>query len=85
MNKTPDKWKLLLKDKFEREYKGFQLLVQYKSANTKKFDSEEEFDLWKWFVMKNNLVVEFGYEDSFEEATKTAEFTTRELTYDEQQ
>lgn len=82
MMKKNEKWISVAKDKFEREYKGYQLIVQYKNASTKKIDYEDNFDLWKWIILKNNLVHESGYEDSFEEATKTAEFVTRELEYD---
>ncbi len=82
MNKKPDKWALIAKDKFEREYRGYQLIVQYKNASTKKADYEDDFNLWKWIILKNNLVHESGYEDSYEEATKTAEFVTRELEHD---
>lgn len=84
MRKISEKWNLISKDKFEREYKGYNLVVQFKNANTKKIDYEDDFNLWKWIVLKNNLIVESGYEDSYEEATKTAEFVTRELEYDKQ-
>jgi hypothetical protein len=82
MNKKMEKWISLSKDKFERNYKGYQLIVQQKNANTKKIDYEDDFNLWKWLILENNLVVESGYEDSYEEATKTAEFVARELEHD---
>jgi hypothetical protein len=84
MNKKPEKWIALSSDKFERDYKGYQLVVQQKKATTKKIEYEDDFHLWKWIILNNNLVVESGYEDSYEEATKTSEFVARELEHDKQ-
>lgn len=77
-----EKWVFVAPEKAERTYKEHTLVVSAMSIPRRYIDEENgdyEDDIWKWFVYKDGVLLVKGYENTFDESTKVAEFKTREI------
>lgn len=75
------KWEFLTKTKAERRYRGYVLTLHMMPVPRRKIDVDSgdfDDDIWKWFVHSGNIVVRQGYANTFDEASKIAEFNARE-------
>lgn len=80
------KWKFVTKEKAERMYRGYHLVLQSVPVPRRRIDVDSgdfEDDIWKWFVYLDNNLVRKGFANAYEEATKIAEFNAREHNNDQ--
>ncbi len=78
---TEQKWKFVTKEKAERSYRGYLLVLRNVPVPRRRIDIDSgdfEDDIWKWFVYFNDNIIRQGYANTYEEATKIAEFNARE-------
>lgn len=75
-----EKWKKQQNNTAIREMLGYTLTVRPVFIASLHKNTEDGEQVWKWTISKDGKLIEVGHDVSFDEACRSAEVITREIT-----